>query len=363
MLPSEAIEEAISERCAAALAESQRAHRAAAAVTSGMNLLRYGGCALHAVLQGGVYDDADTPDIDVFTCRGGSSKKTAHAVAGMLRKEGVEGVRVLPALHRGTHSVRVGRQVLVDVTHVTPLEYRLLREAAKHERLHCGNTVPTLFLKMSMHMELSRPASYIERWRKIWPRLEALYAAYPLALNHPMPVKPGPPVDTVHLRDDVVSAAVQAGCVVVGRMAVAELTGVDTLTAWPHDFVLPEARDPSAVVDGICSALDMERSDLRDCGAHGAPYFMITTRDREYVARVFSIGTEVCTARAGGIEYGSSDLVLHLLYCEMLRMGAHTVDRQMLADAIDGIVRSQKVRGCRDGVHRRFGASRRPARP
>jgi hypothetical protein len=148
--------------------------------------------------------------------------------------------------------------------------------------------------------------------------------------------------------------------VVVGRLAVKELTGRDWLAAWPHDFVLPkwpdDDRSSLSVVDELCASVQgLERSDKPQArGLLGPPYYRMT-KGNEYVARVFVVDTEVCTSEvcSTGARYGTSDLVLHLLYSEILRAKSHTSERQALADAIDAVTASQAVSSC-EGVHRRF---------
>ncbi len=359
----EAIEASIAERSEAIRAIAARAHFAADKAVTEMRLLRYGGTALHTILPGGVYAESEVPDIDAFTAKGGSSKKTAYALANSLRRSGIDGIRIVPALHKSTHSVRIGRQVVADLTLISPSDCELLREAAKREGLPCKCVVPTLFLKLSMHMELSRPAVYIERWRKIWPRLVALYREYPRALARPLAVEPVR-LEPLPLCDEVLKLALSSGCVIVGRLAVREITGRDILAAWPHDFVLPKWPDEDgdepavAVIDSICSGMEgLERSrKALASGLLGPPYYMLTKR-REYMARVFVVDTEVCTARASFGTFGTSDLVLHLLYSEILRAKTHTSERQALADATDAVTESQAARegvSGVSGVHRRF---------
>ena len=361
----QAIEESIAERNEAIRAIAARAHVAADKAVTEMRLLRYGGSALHTIIPEGVYSEAEVPDIDAFTAKGGSSKKTAYELANSMRRSGIEGIRIVPALHKSTHSVRIGRQVVADLTLISPSDCELLREAAKREGLPCKCTVPTLFLKLSMHMELSRPAVFIERWRKIWPRLVALYREYPRALARPLAVEPMR-LELLPLCDEVLKLALSSGCVIVGRLAVRELTGKDILAAWPHDFVLPkwpeddeQDESPIAAIDGICSGMEgLERSKKPlASGLLGPPYYMLT-KQREYMARVFVVDTEVCTARATFGTLGTSDLVLHLLYSEILRAKSHTSERQALADAIDAVTASQAAdqgRVCQGvGVHRRF---------
>lgn len=356
----QAIEASIAERGEAIRAIAARAHIAADKAVTEMRLLRYGGSALHTLLPGGVYSDSEVPDIDAFTAKGGSSKKTAYALVDSMRRSGIEGIRIVPALHKSTHSVRIGRQVVSDLTLISPSDCAILREAANRESLPCKCTVPTLFLKLSMHMELSRPAVYIERWRKIWPRLVALYREYPRALARPLAVQPIR-MELLPLCDEVLNLALASGCVIVGRLAVREITGRDILVAWPHDFVLPKWPDderdepPVNVIDHICSGMEgLERSrKALASGLLGPPYYMLT-RHREYMARVFVVDTEVCTAKATFGTFGTSDLVLHLLYSEILRAKSHTSERQALADAIDAVTEIQAAREGGEGVHRRF---------
>lgn len=117
-------------------------------------------------------------DVDVFSSKHKDSKKTAHAIAHLLAKRGIQGLRVVPAKHKGTFSVRLDRDPVVDVTWVPGNQLARLRRANDYEG-HKVRGAPVAYLKMCLHYELSRPASFIERWRKVWPRLRSLYEKYP----------------------------------------------------------------------------------------------------------------------------------------------------------------------------------------
>lgn len=372
---SHAIEEAIQQRQEAVRERLEKAHASACAVAGQMTLMLHGGSAIEALVPGSVYGPDDVPDIDAFTSRGGNSKKTAYAAAGLLRKQGVDGLRVIPAVHKETNSVRIGRHVVMDISWLRPDEYRCLSSVASDEGVASLGVAPVAYLKMSMHLELCRPAVYIERWRKVWPRLQALYAAYPACMPEPLRAKKAPH-EPLRAPDSLLAfvtrEATDLGIVTIGRRAVADMTGSDIMAAWPLDLVVPRWRpfgqehlETGDEHDRVVADLEL-RTGLSCAGkacrnTFGPPYRRLCSPDGTYVARVFLVDTEVSTAAAGGIMYGTSDLVLHLLYGEFLRTARpHTQEREALARAIDAVVEAQAC-NANAGIHRRFTAFNHPA--
>ena len=366
----QAIESAIEQRCEASRANLQRAHDEAKRVARQMRLTRHGGCAIEALVPGSAYGADDIPDVDVFTCRSGNAKKTAHAARHMIKKAGVDGLRVVPAMHKSTYSLRLGRHVVMDVSWVSPEDHKLLQKAAKEEG-HPGDATvaPAAYLKMSMHLELCRPAVYIERWRKVWPRLEAVYGAFPACLPKTVPLKREHELEEVVLPDEqnMLRTACELGCVIVGRHLVRELTGEDSMRSWPTDLVLPSWPDDEevigaeSVVSELCARMELKRiAKPAARGLFGPPHYRLL-KDGAYVARVHVVDTEVCTARDEarhpGLVFGTSDLALHLLYSELLRSATvHDSQRARLAEAIDAVTAAQAASASEParGLHQRF---------
>ena len=364
VLAMEAIEGAIEQRRLASKGPLRRAHAEALAASAKMRLMRHGGCAIEALVPGAAYSNEDVPDIDAFTCRTGNAKKTAHAACQMMKSAGVEGLRVVPAIHKHTQSVRLGKTAVLDVSWVSPEEHGLLEKVARDEGISGSMCVPTAYLKMSMHLELSRPAVYIERWRKVWPRLEAVYGAFPECVPRPLALKKEYILPDGYAEDDeeVLREACAMGFVVAGRHFVRELTGEDMMRSWPTDLVLPtwpdDDRDRDSVVSELCARLELTSTGVfGTSGLFGPPQRRLL-KGREHVARVHVVDTEVCTAASSrkGIVFGTSDLALHLLYSEFLRGArSHDSQRARLAEVIDAVVAAQREPGgANDGIRRRF---------
>lgn len=365
----QAIEAAIEQRCEASRTQLQQAHDEAKRVAKQMRLVRHGGCAIEALVPGSVYGAGDIPDIDAFTCRGTNAKKTAHAARHMIKKAGVDGLRIVPAMHKSTYSIRLGRHVIMDVSWVSPEDHKLLLKVAKDEGHPADAMVPpTAYLKMSMHLELCRPAVYIERWRKVWPRLEAVYGAFPASLPKPVPAKKEYSLEDVFIpeEEDMLRTACDMGCVIVGRHLVHKLTGEDWMRSWPMDLVLPswpddeETISPDAVLSELCARLELKKIVKPAArGMFGPPHYRLL-KDGEYVARVHVVDTEVCTARDDdGLAYGTSDLALHLMYSELLRSASvHDSQRARLAEAIDAVTAAQAAHASDastpSSIHQRF---------
>lgn len=349
------IEEAINARRADVKERMKAAHVRAKYIVKNMRLMHHGGLAINKLTSGVVYCDMDVPDIDVFTSKGKSSKKTAHAIAHIMRREGVTNVRVVPAIHKYTHSVRIDRGVVVDVTWIPHDALQALRYWARAET---GETdvAPSMYLKMSMHMELCRPAVYIERWTKVWPRLSALYDKFPFCVPYGLEAKNEHPLEELDLNGAdriIIAAASKLRLPVAGRQAVTALTGSDILKAWPLDIVIP---NDNVAIEELCSECGLEVVAGPSPKNPFTPQYLRLSRDGDYVARAHVISTEVCSAYGPeGNYYGSSDLVLHLLYGEFIRTpGPYGATHACLAKAIDAVVTSQILHNGEGGVHKRF---------
>lgn len=364
----QAIENAILRRREADLSHLRRAHDAAKRVAKQMRLVCHGGCAIEELVPGAVYSSAETPDIDAFTCKGTNAKKTAHAVRHMIESEGVEGLRIVPAMHKSTFSIRLDRHVIMDLTWVSPEDHKLLRQAARDEgHPNHATAAPASYLKMAMHLELCRPAVYIERWRKVWPRLQALYGAFPDSLSKPLTLNGEYDLAEITIPGEyeLLRTACAMGFVIAGRHLVHKLTGEDYMRSWPADLVLPSWPDDDgsddeagAVISELCARLELKgTANPAARGIFGPPHRRLVNNG-DYVARVHVVDTEVCTARCDGLVYGTSDLALHLMYSELLRgAAAHDSQRERLAEAIDAVTAAQAAHEPEwsgGGIHQRF---------
>nr|WRJ69842.1 hypothetical protein TetV2_00393 [Oceanusvirus sp.] len=349
------IERVVSERENAERERLSRGRKAAADVAGRLGLMVHGGTAISRLLPR-VFDAKDVlPDVDTFSSKGKNSKKTAHAVAHMVSQEIGEDVRVVPAIHKATQSVRAGRNVLLDVSWVDPSILSVLKTVAKDEGTP-ADVAPVAYLKMSIHFELYRPNVYVQRWRKLWPRLCALYEEEPTVRGE----------GTTDSVPDSVDGEFEAlptlekGFAVVGKHAVKAMTGSSLLADWPIDLVYsetdPDLHDAPSAVDRLCHELDCDYPPTKGKETLIVPQHYRLTKDGRYLARVFVIKTDVCTAIGDdGITYGSSDLVMHLLYSQYIKAPRPDDDaRKRIATAIDLLYQKQKTGPCDAGITRRF---------
>lgn len=311
-------------------------------------LMLHGGGAIHALLPGdGVYAEGESYDVDVFCSK--SAGRTAHRIAAAVLRGGAAAARVVPARHKGTMSVRLDGVAVADVSATPPGVWPV--ESRSGALCACP-----VYLKMSMHLELSRPAVYIERWPKVLSRLTMLYKSYPscddLAYSETPSLDPLPAGS-----EECARLAEAAGCVSVGRLAVRELTGVDILTGFPLDFVLPAAGSRAAEVKAVGERMGLgvapgPRDGLFDRLSRPHPEGAPDSAPA-CVARVHVVDSEVCCCEgAGGGRLGSSDLVLSVLYSEYI---ADEAARPLLSVAIDAVVAAQaREAGAESGAHRRF---------
>jgi hypothetical protein len=154
------------------------------------NLLLYGGLALNIILPKHLqfYDEYEIPDYDFFSP---DAKKHAKELGNTFADLGYEGVEVKPGLHLNTYKVFVNYNAVADITYVPEKLFERMSEISKSERTEIlqhnpsldMNIAPMAFLRMSLHLELSRPDGFIERWTKVYKRMVLFYHTYPLTFN------------------------------------------------------------------------------------------------------------------------------------------------------------------------------------
>jgi hypothetical protein len=264
---------------------------------------------------------------------------------------------VIPAIHKTTFSVRMGRDVIADVSWVSPECLARLRTSAKDEGLP-RDVVPASYLKMSIHYELGRPRVFTERWRKLWPRLKALYEAFPgvscrLGPEARLEDRLGPEA-RLEPDDDEALPGPDTGFAVVGKHAFRRMTGSRLLDDWPVDLVY-SGDDAGSAVALLAHGMDSDYPPTQARESVLCPKYYRLAKNGRLQARVFVSDAAVCTAPHGGVVYGSSDVVLHLLYSQFLKAPRpEDAARRRLAAAIDVLVGTQLLEPCDSGIHRRF---------
>jgi hypothetical protein len=129
------------------------------------NLICYGGTAINNILpkEDQFYDkDVEIPDYDFFTT---NALEDAKELSNIYFKEGFTDVEAKAGQHHGTFKVYVNYMPIADLTNIPKEIYNSL----KKESLRVAGILyaPPNFLRMSMYLELSRPAGDTSRWEKV----------------------------------------------------------------------------------------------------------------------------------------------------------------------------------------------------
>jgi len=139
----------------------------------------YGGTAINNILPkfAQFYNkDIEVPDYDFFSP---NALEDAKELADIYYKEGYEEVEAKSGVHFGTYKVYVNFIPIADITYLYPP----LFEAIKKEAITVAGIkyAPPNFLRMSMYLELSRPAGDVSRWEKVLKRLTLLNKYHPFS--------------------------------------------------------------------------------------------------------------------------------------------------------------------------------------
>jgi len=142
------------------------------------NLICYGGIAIDALLpeQDKIYDkNIELSDYDFYSS---NALEDAKELADLYAKKGYSEVVAKAGAHKGTFKVFCNFLGVADITSIPQELFDALKKDAVRVKgiLYC----PANFLKMAMYLELSRPAGQIDRFEKVFKRLELLNKYYPL---------------------------------------------------------------------------------------------------------------------------------------------------------------------------------------
>jgi len=141
-------------------------------------LICYGGTAINNILpeEDRFYNkEVEVPDYDFFSQ---NALKDAKELADIYYKKGFLDVEAKSGQHHGTYKVFVNYMAVADITYLPKQIY----SAIKQDAMSVGGIMyaPPNFLRMSMYLELSRPAGDISRWEKVLKRLALLNKNYPI---------------------------------------------------------------------------------------------------------------------------------------------------------------------------------------
>jgi hypothetical protein len=161
-------------------------------------LILYGGTALNELLPSSkkFYEQYTLPDYDCFSL---NAKQHAINLADYLFKKKYQFIEVKSGIHEGTYKVFAEFNPIADITQVTEDFYHYMLTKAKNNITKYQSdpkyiVVPPVFLKWSLHLELSRPKGSIHRWEKLFKRYLTFTSEYniksPMKLDKIKSTKP-----------------------------------------------------------------------------------------------------------------------------------------------------------------------------
>jgi len=138
----------------------------------------YGGTAINNILpeEDRFYNkEIELPDYDFFSQ---NALNDAKELADIYYKKGFIDVEAKSGQHHGTYKVFVNYMAVADITYLPKEIFTVI----KNDAISVGGVLyaPPNFLRMSMYLELSRPAGDISRWEKVLKRLSLLNKNYPI---------------------------------------------------------------------------------------------------------------------------------------------------------------------------------------
>jgi hypothetical protein len=138
----------------------------------------YGGTAMNMILpeKKRFYDpNTDLPDYDFYTP---DVEGDVEELVKDLKAEGYEDVYHKVGIHAGTKKILVNFVAVADITGITPELFAVMyRRSIKHDGVHY--TDPDV-LRMMMYLELSRPRGMVDRWKKVFERLQLINQEFPI---------------------------------------------------------------------------------------------------------------------------------------------------------------------------------------
>lgn len=141
-------------------------------------LICYGGTAINNILPKNAqfYNrDIEIPDYDFFSK---TPIEDATELADLFYNAGYLETEAKSGVHNGTYKVFVNYIPMADITYLHPELYNSIQKEAIS--IAGIKYAPPNYLRMSMFLELSRPAGDVSRWEKVLKRLTLLNKYYRL---------------------------------------------------------------------------------------------------------------------------------------------------------------------------------------
>jgi len=137
----------------------------------------YGGTAMNAILpkEKRFYNpETDLPDYDFFTP---DITTDIHELVKELHEKKFRDVYHRVGVHEGTHKILVNFIAIADITYISKEIYdTFLKRAVKRDGMYY--TDPDI-LRMMMYLEISRPKGQVDRWEKVYERLQLINGVFP----------------------------------------------------------------------------------------------------------------------------------------------------------------------------------------
>jgi len=138
----------------------------------------YGGTAMNAILPESkkFYDpEYDLPDYDFYTP---DVDGDVEELVSVLNKEGFKDVYHKIGMHEGTKKILVNFVPIADISLIEPELFSvLLRRSILKDGMHYTDEN---ILRMMMYLELSRPKGDVDRWPKVFERLQLINQLFPI---------------------------------------------------------------------------------------------------------------------------------------------------------------------------------------
>jgi hypothetical protein len=296
-------------------------------------LILHGGLAVNAVLPSNLkfYDENTVPDYDVLIAddSGRETKKLMYQAQKLLADKGYW-AHFRPAVHENTQKLRAHPQGLsrlamlrypsvLDATSVSATDFAILQKLSTSEKslvpadLKGMRLIPTAYMKLSFHLEFSRPSVHIQRWRKLYPRSVSLYKAHPFVVVG----KPSPYTAKAYNPsgiENILNMLPEISLILVGEQIAMRIMGGSDDTIQKFGTLDVVTRDFETTHEKLTTTSTPPSSIIPES------FFL----PRHFMAGDCTVfAWEECTAYVrmndDGLRFGNSDTVLRYLYGQYLQ--------------------------------------------
>lgn len=317
-------------------------------------LILHGGLAVNAVLPKDkqFYDELTVPDYDAMI-PDDTGKETKKIMFEAQRKlsDAEYWAHFQPAIHGNTQKLRSHPKGITrlaalrypnifDATSIPKKDFEKLKVLSETEKklrsaeFRSFLLVPTAYMKMSMHLEFSRPSVHIRRWSKLFPRTARLYETYPTVIVGKL--SSYKPVSYNYDPINILIKTYPEETFLVGEFVALKIMGkpdggrLDAVTkdlSKAHDLMYDSGLKPSDIVPE--STFLPEHFTVGDCTVYN---------------------WEECSAVVNDGLFGNSDTLLRYFYGEYLQY-----ERTSIIDDLVEFQKNQTARDISGGLGTRFG--------